>query len=144
MVCAKQAFVLLKGALGNFNVVLETTSLTTRLLLKRNDWVAQDDSAVPDVRMRNKSALHKSELKKSGALSKRRCQCVPVEWCPNCHSPGQEVLKNFRTGSQLLRMLEESWIRLLRILQPANSFAHPLQMQHKALSQTQAPKRPHL
>ena len=29
-----------------------------------------------------------------------------------------------------------------KILQPANSFAHPLQMQHKPLSQTQAPSKP--
>jgi hypothetical protein len=41
-------------------------------------------------------------------------------------------------------MREESLHSSAKTLQPANSFAHPLQMQHKPLSQTQAPKTLHL
>jgi hypothetical protein len=42
-----------------------------------------------------------------------------------------------------IHKLEESCICLLKILQPANSIAHPLQMQQKPLFQTQNPKLPH-
>ena len=42
-----------------------------------------------------------------------------------------------------IHKLEESCICLLKILQPANSIAHPLQMQQKPLFQTQTPKLPH-
>jgi len=47
------------------------------------------------------------------------------------------------TCLNFLHVPEESRISLPKILQPANSISHPLQMQQKSLSQTQTPAQPH-